>query len=93
MPAHLGWTVHAEDQADVYKFFGSLNEAIEVGIDIARLEKAELVVYGLDGRLRMRRSFDERTAEPLRSRVERVEPASSKPRSSWPRAGGKRWQN
>jgi len=63
MPAHLGWTVRAEDRADVYEFFGSLNQAIEAGIDIAKLEKAELAVYGLDGSLRMRRSFSERTCQ------------------------------
>lgn len=62
-PAHLGWTIRAEDNAAVGKSFGSLNEAIEAATDIAKLERAELVVYGLDGRLRLRRSFCERTSE------------------------------
>ncbi|WP_368671177.1 DUF2188 domain-containing protein [Cupriavidus sp. IK-TO18] len=62
MPAHLGWCVRAEDRPDVYEFCVSLNEAIEAGIGIAELERAELVVYGLDGRLRLRRSFNERAS-------------------------------
>ncbi|MBP0630817.1 MULTISPECIES: DUF2188 domain-containing protein [unclassified Cupriavidus] len=82
MPAHLGWTVWAEDRADVYRFLGSLNEAIETAIDIAKLEKAELAVYGLDGRIRMRRSFIERTSEApsfSQTRGENVEEASDRP--------------
>lgn len=63
MPAHLGWSVLAEDQAQGCKLFGSLNEAIEAGTEMAKLEKAELVVYGLDGSLRMHRSFSEAPTE------------------------------
>lgn len=60
------WVVRGESTAQVKSIHKTQYDAINTARKIARSEKAELVIHGLDGRIRERSSY---SSEPLDKKI------------------------
>ncbi|MCI6173567.1 MAG: DUF2188 domain-containing protein [Clostridiales bacterium] len=56
-PRSNGWAVHGEGNNRDTIVFHSQNEAIQRAIKIATRQKSEVIVQGLDGRIRSKDSY------------------------------------
>ncbi|AZG17144.1 DUF2188 domain-containing protein [Cupriavidus pauculus] len=56
VPSGEGWAVEVPD-GGAHSIFVTQEEAIAAGTELAKREKAELLIHGRDGRIRVRESF------------------------------------
>ncbi len=57
VPAKDGWAVRGAGSTKATKVFGTQEEAIERGREIARNQGSELLIHGRDGRIREKSTY------------------------------------
>lgn len=57
IPVEGGWAVKAEGASEPSHTVGTQQEAFEIGRDIARKERSELLIHGEDGKIRERNTY------------------------------------
>ena len=64
VPRDGGWAVRRGGSGRVTRRYGTLLEAIDAELKLARKQKTELDLHGEDGLIRERRSFAENRSPP-----------------------------
>ena len=57
VPTRDGWAVKCAGSPKATKVFGTQEQAIKRGREIARNQQSELLIHGRDGRIREKNSF------------------------------------
>jgi len=57
VPSNGDWAIKKDNAERATKIFDNQKQAIEVAIKIAKNQKAELVIHGRDGKIRVKNSY------------------------------------
>lgn len=57
VPVNGGWAVKAEGESEPSHTVGTQQEAFEIGRNIAKKERSELLIHGEDGKIRERNTY------------------------------------